>query len=113
MRTTETLTDGLKVGEDTYKDVVLQTLTGQHMIDADAAAERVVETSKGPVLVKSPSRMTYELLRRAIASIGPIQGPISLAELGKLSVRDLGFLEEKAFEHQELTVSAAVEASGR
>ncbi|SQI34936.1 Mu-like prophage FluMu protein gp41 [Leminorella richardii] len=113
MSTTLTLTTGLKVGEEYHREVDIQELTAQHMIDADAASERVVESRNGPVLVKSPSRMTYELMRRAVKRIGPINGPISITELGKLTVEDLSALESAIFNHQEQSLSSAVEREGR
>lgn len=112
-----TLIDGLTLGKDgneaTHRDVVIKELTAGDMMDAEMASERVVETVKGPSLVRSPSRMTYEMMRRAVVSLGPIQGPISLAELGKLTPTDFELLNAAIFDYQGLSVSGAIEGQGR
>ncbi|EJI0962862.1 TPA: hypothetical protein LZR68_005262, partial [Escherichia coli] len=84
------LKDGLPFGTgdetEMQYDVTLRELTAGDLIDAQAAAEKLVMSKEGPVLVSSPSRMGLEMLRRQIASVGCIKGPLSLALMRKLSV---------------------------
>ena len=76
------LETGLMFGEERQLEVTLRELTTGDLLDAETAAERLVMTAEGePVLVKSPALFGYEILRRQIASIGKINGPISLREL--------------------------------
>jgi len=90
------LEDGIKVGDDTLKDAVLRELTGADLIDGQAEAERLVQTPAGPALVASPAAMGVALLRRQVVRIGNLQGPLEVADLRKLSARDLNTLQEKA-----------------
>lgn len=69
-------------------DITFRELTAGDIIDAQMASERVVETKAGPQLVSSPSQMGLEMLRRQIAKVGLINGPLSLILLKKLSQRD-------------------------
>ncbi|MDF9346378.1 phage tail assembly protein [Escherichia coli] len=68
--------------------VTLRELTAGDLIDAQAAAEKLVMSKEGPILVSSPSRMGLEMLRRQIASVGCIKGPLSMALIRKLSADD-------------------------
>lgn len=112
-----TLIDGLVIGKDdnqvTHKDVVIRELTAGDMMSAQIASERVVETRQGAKLVSSPSQMTYEMVRRAIVTLGVIQGPVSLAELGKLSQSDFMLLHDGVMALQDLRLSEVVENQGR
>ncbi len=84
------LETGLMFGEERQLEVTLRELTTGDLLDAETAAERLVMTAEGePVLVKSPALFGYEILRRQIASIGKINGPISLRELRSLTPEDL------------------------
>ncbi|EOM9762248.1 hypothetical protein ACLVZW_005659, partial [Escherichia coli] len=67
-------------------------LTAKDSIDAEAEAERVVETNNGPMLIASPSLRGVALLRRQIAAVGDIEGPLSPRQIGQLSERDLSRL---------------------
>ena len=69
-------------------DITFRELTAGDIIDAQMASERVVETKAGPQLVSSPSQMGLEMLRRQIATVGAIKGPLSLILLKKMSQRD-------------------------
>lgn len=86
------LLDGLPFGTgeelEMQYDVTFRELTAGDIIDAQLASERVVETKAGPQLVSSPSQMGLEMLRRQIAKVGVINGPLSLLMLKKLSQRD-------------------------
>jgi phage FluMu protein gp41 len=109
------LQDGLKVGDDLLKDVILRDPTAGDIIDANAESERMVLTPAGPALVPSPSLVGANMLRRQIKSIGNVQGPISLVELKRLTERDLALLQSKADEMDQAMVSesAAKELASR
>ena len=51
-----------------------------------------MDTRNGPMLIASPSLRGIALLRRQIAAVGEIQGPLSLRQVGQLSERDLSRL---------------------
>ncbi|EAB1947897.1 phage tail assembly protein [Salmonella enterica] len=86
------LLDGLPFGQgdemEMQYDITFRELTAGDIIDAQLASERVVETRQGPQLVSSPSQMGLEMLRRQIAKVGVINGPLTLLLLKKLSQRD-------------------------
>ncbi|HDR0995753.1 TPA: phage tail assembly protein [Pasteurella multocida] len=87
------LKQGLMYGDEPQYDVVLRDLTTGDLIDAELAAERLMLDKQGnPVLVASQVLFSYELLRRQIASIGKLNGPISLAQLRSLSPDDLALI---------------------
>ncbi|ENP3699969.1 hypothetical protein ACDA93_003162 [Escherichia coli] len=71
------LLDGLPFGETREYRVTFRELTAKDSIDAEAEAERVVETNNGPMLIASPSLRGVALLRR---------------QIGQLSERDLSRL---------------------
>lgn len=91
------LKHGLKLGQDTLKDVVMRELTSADIFAASEAAEKLVMVGEGkdtsPEFVISPTRMTQETLCRQIKSIGNVSGPISAAELGSLHTEDLNLIE--------------------
>lgn len=105
------LKDGLPFGTgdetEMQYDVTLRELTAGDLIDARAAAEKLVMSKEGPVLVSSPSRMGLEMLRRQIASVGCIKGPLSLALMRKLSVDDFQRLS-LATEMHDMAVAASL-----
>lgn len=90
------LKDGLKVGEDRLKNATLREATVGDMIDATTESERAIATPDGYALVASPTLVGLNTLRRQIVNIGDVKGPISLAELRKLSAGDLLQLQESA-----------------
>lgn len=84
------LQTGVMYGDEPQTEVTLRELTTGDLLDAELASERMMMSPEGvPVLVKSPALFGYEILRRQIASIGKIQGPISLKMLRSLSSEDL------------------------
>lgn len=86
------LLDGLPFGESReYRDT-FRELTAKDSIDAESEAERLMETRNGPVLVASPALRGIALLRRQIAAVGQIEGPLSPRQIGQLSERDLSRL---------------------
>ncbi|WP_336845052.1 phage tail assembly protein, partial [Providencia rettgeri] len=88
-------------------DVELRELTAGDLIDAEAASERVVMTNKGSALVSSPSRMGYELIRRAIVRIGKINGPLPFEMLKKLHQDDLELISNYFGGHQSAAMNTA------
>ena len=105
--TTVTLTHGLRVGDGVLREAELRELTAGDILDAQDAAEKLVQGAGGPQLVASPTRLGVELLRRQIARIGDVAGPISLGEIRKLHPDDLELLQRAA---AQLDAVAAAEA---
>lgn len=89
-----TLEHGLKLGDDTLKDVVMRELGTGDIFEASEAAEKLVTVEGEPQFIISPTLMTKETLRRQIKSIGNVQGPISVAELELLHPEDLNLIEQ-------------------
>ncbi|EJG3808650.1 phage tail assembly protein [Shigella sonnei] len=86
------LLDGLPFGGSREYRVTFRELTAKDSIDAETEAERLMETRNGPVLVASPALRGIALLRRQIAAVGQIEGPLSPRQIGQLSERDLSRL---------------------
>ncbi|APB78614.1 TPA: phage tail assembly protein [Pasteurella multocida] len=107
------LQTGLMFGDEPQTEVTLRELTTGDLLDAEVAAERMVMSPDGvPVLVKSPALFGYEILRRQIASIGKINGPISLKMLHSLTSEDLNRISVFA-ETWEATKATQVVERGR
>lgn len=108
------LADGLTIGKTTYRKVTLRDLTARDVLEAQAEAERVVRSGGNVLLVGSPARMGVELLRRQVKHLeedgAAYQGPLSVDDLGRLSVRDLDRLRAAA---DALDVYAALKNSER
>ncbi|MEE9357467.1 phage tail assembly protein [Candidatus Vondammii sp. HM_W22] len=102
-----TLKHGLKQGDDTLVEATLRELSAGDIIDAREASEKLVMTPDGPGLVVSPTLLGAELLRRQIARIGNLQGPIDLVQLKRLHPEDLNRLQDKADELDEAVFAAA------
>lgn len=107
-----TLINGLTIGDKTHTEAELREFTAGDMIDACDAAEKVVPSENGPILVASPSRVDMELLCRQIVRIGDHKGPLSLAELRRLSGTDLAALQAAAA-CLESGAAAAAQQRGR
>ncbi|EEA3739685.1 hypothetical protein J5047_003355 [Salmonella enterica] len=86
------LLDGLPFGEGREYRVTFRELSAKDSIDAEMDAERVMDTRNGPILIASPSLRGVQLLRRQIAAVGDIEGPLSMLQIGQLSERDLSRL---------------------
>ncbi len=91
------LKDGLAVGSVTYHTLHLRTLSARDLMAAQDAAEKVVMTKDGLALIASPSRLSTELLRRQVKCLTEDgqthNGPLSLEELGRLSLRDMAAIQ--------------------
>ncbi|ECI0674841.1 hypothetical protein ATO88_20515 [Salmonella enterica subsp. enterica serovar Rubislaw] len=86
------LLDGLPFGEGRVYRATFRELSAKDSIDAETEAERVMDTRNGPILIASPSLRGVALLRRQIAAVGDIEGPLSMLQIGQLSERDLSRL---------------------
>lgn len=111
-----TLQKGLTVGEKTYKEAVLRELSAGDIMAAMEESERVVmtPTSNGvePVLLLSNALMGINTLRRQIASLGEIQGPLEREQMNLLSDVDLGLLQQGVAE-LDLAVAKDIGDRGR
>jgi len=87
-----TLVNGLVNGrgddEQRHTDFTLKPLTRKDIIDAELAAERVVQTANGSELVRSPAMVEFELLRRQAQVFG--QGLVGMGRQGGASLHGLG-----------------------
>lgn len=90
------LNKGLMIGETTHKDAEIREATAGDLIDATEESEKVVLTPDGYQLVASPTMVGLNTLRRQIVRIGEYPGPLTLAELKKLSSKDISLLQEQA-----------------
>lgn len=112
-----TLEQGLKVGEEWLKAVVLRELTTGDIIAAREESEKLMMTPDGPALVASPALEGINLLRRQILRIGNLAGPLDRNQIGRLSLEDLNLLQAKANELDEAALaeiaSRAVTQRGR
>ncbi len=97
---------GLEIGEKIHKKAVIRELTAGDIFDAQSEAERVVNTPEGPQLVASPSAVGIHTLRRQIARIGNVEGPLSLAEMRKLHPADLELLHEECSKLDQAVIAA-------
>ncbi|WP_345859329.1 phage tail assembly protein [Shewanella algae] len=104
MKMTFDLQHGLALGEGDeqriYTAVTLRELTAGDLIDAAIEAEQVRQVAEGGrtryVTVRSEELFSLALLGKQIASIGAIQGPISLQMLKRLQADDLLLLSRHA-----------------
>nr|WP_113865479.1 phage tail assembly protein [Brenneria salicis]NMN90527.1 phage FluMu protein gp41 [Brenneria salicis ATCC 15712 = DSM 30166]RBP64857.1 phage FluMu protein gp41 [Brenneria salicis ATCC 15712 = DSM 30166]RLM31576.1 hypothetical protein BHG07_04780 [Brenneria salicis ATCC 15712 = DSM 30166] len=105
---TVTLIHGLVTGKGTADEarhmvVDLRELDTKDVIDSQLASERVVIGENGKAHAYcSEVMMGLEMLRRQIASIGDIPGPLSLKQLYQLHPKDLDLLTEKASDMDDL-----------
>mgnify|MGYP001594834049 CR=1 FL=1 len=87
------LKDGLTIGDVQHTEAEIREYTAGDLIDACSAAEKVVYTENGPLMIASPTMMDMGLIARQIIRIGEHKGPLSLSELRKLSGEDLTRLQ--------------------
>ncbi|MEG0100200.1 MAG: phage tail assembly protein [Citrobacter sp.] len=96
------LKHGLLTGKGTadetlHTTVRLRELTSKDIVDAQLASERVAFGANGKAVAYC-SEVLYglEMLRRQIAAVGTLPGPLSLELLYKLDPSDLKYLTEQA-----------------
>ncbi|AWQ48406.1 phage tail assembly protein [Serratia marcescens] len=105
---TVTLTHGLVTGkgspdEATHRAVELRELNTQDVVESQLASERVVIGENGKAVAYcSEVMMGLEMLRRQIAAIGSIPGPLSLKQIYQLHPEDLKLLTERADDMDDL-----------
>nr|WP_213680123.1 phage tail assembly protein [Serratia marcescens] len=99
---TITLEHGLVTGKGTpdearHMEVTLRELTSKDIIDAQLAAERVVMAENGKA-VAYVSEVLYglELLRRQIAQIGTMPGPLTVKQIHQFHPDDFRLLSARA-----------------
>lgn len=96
------LKHGLLTGKGTadetlHKTVKLRELTASDVIDAQLAAERVVLGENGKAVAYcSEVLMGLEMMRRQVAAIGSIPGPLDMKQLRMLHPADLELISTKA-----------------
>ncbi|EBU8551966.1 hypothetical protein DLC15_05210 [Salmonella enterica subsp. enterica serovar Telelkebir] len=101
-QTTIPLIHGLVTGKGTEDEarhmvVTLRELNSKDVIDAQLESERVVIGPNGKAVAYcSEVLMGVELLRRQIASVGSIPGPLSLKQIYSFHPEDLKLLTERA-----------------
>lgn len=105
---TVTLRDGLTIGETKHTEAEIREVTAGDLIEATEDGQRLVQTPEGEhILVSSDTLVGLHTLRRQIVRIGSYQGPLSMAELKKLSAWDLSLLHETAKRIDEAAMEAA------
>lgn len=107
------LIDGLKPVKDLHRTCTIRTATAGDVIDAQTAAERVVHTADGPLLLVSDSKMGWEMTKRQVVCIGSIQGPLEDEDMRALSGRDLNLIGAKIEALDEAAWKAAKEQTKR
>lgn len=95
-QTTVTLRHGLKLGDKPQLEAVLREMTVGIVIDAYADAEKLVLTADGWQLVQSPVMVGVHALRRQIAKVGDIAGPLELSQIKMLHPEDFALLQAAA-----------------
>lgn len=114
MQTTETLLDGLTIGDTTHREAVLRDPTAADIIDATEAAEKPVQLADGTyAMAVSHARLGLEVMRRCVVRIGDHPGPLTMAELKKLSGRDLSLLQAAHGRAQDAADQALVTELGK
>jgi phage FluMu protein gp41 len=107
-----TLHDGLKVGDHTYRQVTLRSLTAGQLMDAQRAAEQVYPVGSDFVVMASPVQMAAEVLAKKVQKIDDYPGPLTLQQLRSLSATDLDLLRAGA-DDLDTAIAASVAARGR
>ena len=100
------LTHGIPFGKgadaELQYEVVLRELTTGDVIDARSDAEQVVfvpDSDSGgtkAITVVSEVKMGIELLRRQIASVGVIHGPLTMGQIRQFHIDDFELVNEQA-----------------
>jgi phage FluMu protein gp41 len=106
---TAVLVQGLKIGNDTHTEAVIREATAADLIEATDESEKVVPTADGYQLLASPTLVGLNTLRRQIVRIGSYNGPLTLADLKKLSAIDISRIQEKANALESATLMGITE----
>lgn len=117
------LVDGIREGAEgedghkVHKHVVMRELNLGDVLDANVAAERVRtfhddEGNPQAEIIVSPTLVAAETLRRQIAVLGDLPGPLSMNMLRMLSQRDMAKLQYHANTLEQVSLKA-VEERGR
>lgn len=97
------LYDGLTLGEgedaERQKKVTLKELSAAEIFRAEDQSEQPTRTADGWELIVSPGKLSRELIRLSVVSVGEIEG-LSIRTMGMLSSRDLQLLYAK---HEEFS----------
>lgn len=111
-----TLAKGITIGSVANTLATLRQLTAGDVIEAMEEAEKLlmVPGPNGfePRLVHSPALMSVHSLRRQIASIGEVKGPLEMEMFNTLSDEDLALLQEGC-EKLDAAIAASLEQRGR
>ncbi len=105
-----TLSTGLKIGDAVYTEAEIREANAGDLIDATDESEKAVKTPDGYQLIASPTQVGLNTLRRQIVRVGEYKGPLSMAELRRLTAADLSVLQEKA---QQLDTASLSEITDR
>lgn len=93
------LEQGIDVGGQLERHVVLRELTAGDIIEAGEESERVVYSPSGePLMVQSSAVMGALIMCRQIKKLGTLEGPLELVFLKKLSEDDFALLQLKCAE---------------
>lgn len=98
------LQDGLQVGEQVHKDVVLRDLRAGDVIEANEEAERAYSAEDGTVrIAASPIRVGMLTLIKRIEKVGDLPMPFTEAEFKLLTVRDMNLINKMAEDQERET----------
>ncbi|MBJ7537163.1 phage tail assembly protein [Marinomonas transparens] len=109
-----TLQKGLTVGDKQHLNAVLRPLSAGDIIAAMEESERVImapnaEGKYEPALLLSNALMGVNTLRRQVAMLGDIQGPLEVEQFKLLSDIDLDLLQKGVTAMDMATAKAIVE----
>ncbi|WP_421209991.1 hypothetical protein [Aeromonas enteropelogenes] len=94
-------------------DVELQHLTTAHLLAAEEASEKLVYDISGePQLVSSPFRFGFDVTRRRIKRIGPLQGPIAREIIELLDPDDYQLISRSLKKMDDAAAKAAKGGTG-
>ena len=97
-----TLKHGFVTGKGTddetrHTEVILRELGSQDVVESQLAAERVVIAENGKAVAYcSEVLMGLEMLRRQVAQVGSMPGPLSIKQLYSFHPEDLELLTSRA-----------------
>lgn len=109
-----TLEKGITVGDVTHREVTLKELSAGDVMEAMDESERLlmVPTTTGELeaqLVLSNAALGINTLRKQIASLGEIEGPLEREQMALLSHTDLELLQAGAQELDAILAKAVIQ----